>query len=84
MVVTLSPIVGIIGAGALPAYHTSKWGRRILAKTAAIQYAKENIRVHAVHPGGVIRRFWRRSARKRTVTRVYPVGYITSAEEIAW
>jgi NAD(P)-dependent dehydrogenase (short-subunit alcohol dehydrogenase family) len=85
-IVNISSIAGIIGGGMLPAYHASKGGVRILTKTAAIQYAKENIRVNSVHPGGVDTEIlspfggeW-----KQAMTRAHPMGRIASADEIAY
>ena len=47
----ISSIYGQIGSGAALAYQGSKGAVRILTKTAAVQYAPENIRINSVHPG---------------------------------
>jgi cyclopentanol dehydrogenase len=85
-IVNISSIAGIIGGGTLPAYHASKGGVRILTKTAAIQYAQENIRVNSVHPGGVDTEIlspfgaeW-----KQAVTRAHPMRRIATSDEIAY
>ena len=85
-IVNISSIAGIVGGGRLPAYHASKGGVRLLTKTAAIQYAKENIRVNSVHPGGVDTEIlspfgerWRQN-----IGKAHPMGRIASADEIAY
>ncbi|MBI5015916.1 MAG: glucose 1-dehydrogenase [Deltaproteobacteria bacterium] len=50
-IVDISSIYGLIGAPDVPAYHASKGAVRMMAKTDALLYAKEKIRVNSVHPG---------------------------------
>ena len=50
-VVNISSIFGIVGSPAGAAYHASKGAARIFTKAAAVQYAKDKIRVNSVHPG---------------------------------
>jgi|tagenome__1003787_1003787.scaffolds.fasta_scaffold20916530_4 cyclopentanol dehydrogenase len=50
-IVNISSLYGLIGSGAATAYQGSKGAVRIITKTAAVQYAPENIRVNSVHPG---------------------------------
>jgi NAD(P)-dependent dehydrogenase (short-subunit alcohol dehydrogenase family) len=49
----ISSICGIVGSFANAAYHASKGAVRIFSKSAALQYAKDQIRVNSVHPGFV-------------------------------
>jgi len=50
-IINISSIYGLIGSGGSAAYHASKGAVRILTKTAAVEYAADNIRVNSVHPG---------------------------------
>lgn len=52
-VINISSICGIVGSFANAAYHASKGAVRIFSKSAAIQHAKDQIRVNSVHPGFV-------------------------------
>jgi NAD(P)-dependent dehydrogenase (short-subunit alcohol dehydrogenase family) len=52
-VINISSICGIVGSFANAAYHASKGAVRIFSKSAALQYAKDQIRVNSVHPGFV-------------------------------
>ena len=50
-IINTSSLYALIGSGAAAAYQASKGAVRILSKTAAVQYAPENIRVNSVYPG---------------------------------
>ncbi len=50
-IINISSIWGITGVGASIAYQASKGAVRTMTKSAAMQYAKEGIRVNSVHPG---------------------------------
>lgn len=50
-IINISSIYGLIGAPDAPSYHASKGAVRLMAKTDAMLYAKQNIRVNSVHPG---------------------------------
>ena len=52
-IINISSIYGIVGSETSAAYHSSKGAVRLFTKAAAIQYAKEGIRVNSVHPGFV-------------------------------
>jgi NAD(P)-dependent dehydrogenase (short-subunit alcohol dehydrogenase family) len=50
-IVNISSICGIVGSFGNAAYNASKGAVRIFSKSAALQYAKDEIRVNSVHPG---------------------------------
>lgn len=52
-VVNTSSVLGLVGSGAAAAYQASKGAVRLLSKTAAVEYARQGVRVNSVHPGVV-------------------------------
>jgi NAD(P)-dependent dehydrogenase (short-subunit alcohol dehydrogenase family) len=51
-IVNISSISGFVGQAAVHmAYNASKGAVRIMTKSAAVQYAKDGIRINSVHPG---------------------------------
>ena len=52
-IVNVSSIYGVVGSPQSAAYHAAKGASRLFTKAAAVQYARENIRVNSVHPGYV-------------------------------
>ena len=52
-IINVSSIFGLVGSPSSTAYHAAKGASRIFTKAAAVQYAKEGIRVNSVHPGSV-------------------------------
>ena len=51
-IVNISSISGIVGQDVVHmGYNASKGAVRIMTKTAAVQWARDNIRVNSVHPG---------------------------------
>ena len=87
-IINISSQLGIVGTGeSTPQYQASKGAVRIFTKAAAIQYAKEGIRVNSVHPGPVItpmtegRRSNQESYNKMLAQ--IPLGRFAEPEELA-
>lgn len=85
-IVNTSSIAGQVGfAGAAP-YAASKFAVIGLTKTAALEYAKQKIRINAVAPGAIdtpmIDRFTQ-SIPRATLESLHPIGRTGKPEEIA-
>jgi NAD(P)-dependent dehydrogenase (short-subunit alcohol dehydrogenase family) len=86
-IINTSSIMGIVGSPTSPAYSAAKGAIRIFTKTAALQYAKENIRVNSVHPGYAItplteKRFADPKVNAELLGKT-PMGRLGTAEDIA-
>ncbi len=87
-IVNCASIAGLVGFAGSPAYVASKHGVVGLTKTAALEYAKEGIRVNAVCPGVIktpmIDRF---TGKDKQVVKQFedmePVGRMGQPEEVA-
>ncbi len=87
-IVNVSSIYGIVGSPSSTAYHAAKGAIRLFTKAAAIQYAKENIRVNSVHPGYVFtpmteRIFSDPEVRDWRVSKT-PLGRLGKAEDVVY
>jgi NAD(P)-dependent dehydrogenase (short-subunit alcohol dehydrogenase family) len=87
-IVNISSIAGIVGSPRGSAYGASKGGVRQLTKAAAIQNAKDGIRVNSVHPGPVdtdmiAGNIGTPQGRANSVSRV-PLGRIGTVEDVAY
>lgn len=91
-IINLSSIYGIVGAPDLPAYHASKGAVRLMSKTDALLYAKDNIRVNSVHPGFVwtplVEDFLRQQGDveegRKQLDQLHPIGHVGRPEDIAY
>lgn len=88
VIVNCSSVAGLVGFAGLPAYVASKHGVIGLTKTAALECAKQGIRINAVCPGVIqtpmIDRLTRNDKEAiEQFTKLEPVGRFGQAEEIA-
>jgi len=87
-IVNCASVAGLIGLPNIPAYVASKHGVIGLTRTAALEVARQNIRVNAVCPGAIetpmLERYMAGSAGGREqMERTEPIGRIGNPDEIA-
>jgi len=87
-IVNMASVAGRVGFTNIPAYTASKHGVNGLTKTAALEYAQQNIRVNAVCPGIIktkmIDRFTGGTEEgKEQMKAMEPVGRMGEPEEVA-
>jgi NAD(P)-dependent dehydrogenase (short-subunit alcohol dehydrogenase family) len=88
-IIHLSSIYGLVGAPDIPAYHASKGAVRLMAKTDAMIYAPDRIRVNSVHPGYIwtpmVENHLKASGgRREDVDALHPLGHMGEPDDIAW
>jgi NAD(P)-dependent dehydrogenase (short-subunit alcohol dehydrogenase family) len=93
-IVHLSSIYGLVGAPDVPPYHASKGAVRMMAKTDALYYAADGIRVNSVHPGFIwtpmVEHHLRDSgvedleAGRASLAALHPIGRVGQPDDIAW
>jgi NAD(P)-dependent dehydrogenase (short-subunit alcohol dehydrogenase family) len=87
-IVNTASVAGLIGFPGLPAYVASKHGIIGLTRTAALENAKQGIRVNAVCPGVIKTPMVDRvTGKDKTVEKAYedmePIGRMGTPEEVA-
>jgi len=90
-IVNMSSMLGIIG-GADIAYHAAKGGVRLMTKSDASVYGRDNIRVNSVHPGYIMTPLFQKVAEgspegaepfiKRLTSQI-PAGRLGKPEDVA-
>jgi len=92
-IINLSSIYGIISAGDVPPYHASKGAVRLMTKTDAIIYSKDNIRVNSIHPGFIwtpmVEEMGKESEEgvekfRENLDALHPIGHVGEPDDIAW
>jgi NAD(P)-dependent dehydrogenase (short-subunit alcohol dehydrogenase family) len=86
-IVNISSIAGSLGMPGIAIYGASKAAVNEMTRCAAMELAKQNIRVNSISPGGVatdmFERFTGNDANKQYMTSLHPLGRIGRPEEIA-
>jgi NAD(P)-dependent dehydrogenase (short-subunit alcohol dehydrogenase family) len=81
-IVNISSVAGLSGYYDV-AYSASKWGLRGLTKSAALEFASENIRVNAVCPGVIVTPLNENASHLEPFRRMTPLGRHGTLEEAA-
>jgi 3alpha(or 20beta)-hydroxysteroid dehydrogenase len=66
-----------------PAYTSSKWALRGLTRTAAMEFAQDNVRVNAICPGLIVTDLNRGSPHLAPMIGMTPMGRSGEADEVA-
>jgi NAD(P)-dependent dehydrogenase (short-subunit alcohol dehydrogenase family) len=88
-IVNNASIGGHIGFQGSSVYVASKWAVLGLTKTAALEFARQGVRVNSISPGTVQTEMFDRAfgegetERKKTLATQNPIGRIGTPEEIA-
>ena len=84
-VVNVSSIFGMSGGfgGMSPGYHAAKGAIRTLTKTAALGWAKDNVRVNSIHPGVIVTPLLDRIDDHTALIEMTPMGRLGQPEEVA-
>lgn len=84
-IVNLSSVHGLIGSPDYPANHASKGAVRLMSKTDAMLYAKDNIRVNSLHPGYIATPLATNAGiNERAAVSSTPLGRMGTAEDVAY
>jgi NAD(P)-dependent dehydrogenase (short-subunit alcohol dehydrogenase family) len=91
-IINLSSIYGLVGAPDVPSYHASKGAVRLMAKTDALLYAADRIRVNSIHPGfiwtpmvqGYLEAAGDVQEGRKMVDSAHPLGHMGEPDDIAW
>lgn len=87
-IINTSSVAGHVGLAQVSVYIASKHAVEGLTKSVALEFARQNIRINAVAPGGVATEMVDRFAGKQGdmrdhLTSLHPIGRIGTSEEIA-
>lgn len=85
-IVNMSSILGTLGFAQSCAYVASKHAMVGLTKTAAIEYAKQGVRINSVGPGFIDTPLLSKNLNQDTlnyVTSLHPIGRLGTSEEVA-
>jgi 3alpha(or 20beta)-hydroxysteroid dehydrogenase len=87
-IVLVSSVNGVVGAGGIAGYVSSKFAVRGLAKVAALELGRQGIRVNSVHPGPIDTPMvqpeaWGGFDMRPALASTNPLGRLGTPEEVA-
>jgi len=87
-IINTASVAGLVGFAGIPAYCAAKGGVVQLSKCAAMEYAKQNVRVNVICPGVIAtpmvdRAIGGSEEARKAFAAVEPVGRFGTAEEVA-
>jgi NAD(P)-dependent dehydrogenase (short-subunit alcohol dehydrogenase family) len=85
-IVNMASILGKVATAGSPAYVAAKHGVIGLTEAAAVEYAKQNIRVNSIGPGYIVTPLLTKTlddATMKVLAGLHPMGRLGSAEEVA-
>ena len=86
-IVNVASIAGLVGSAGISPYVASKHAVTGLTKNAALEFAKQGIRVNAVCPGGIetdmVQSFLSEEFTEEMLDGMHPIGRIGQPEEVA-
>ena len=87
-IIVISSVNGIVGAGGIAGYVSSKFALRGLAKVAALELGRDGIRVNSVHPGPIDTLMvqpesWGGFDMRPALAAASPLGRLGTPEEVA-
>lgn len=91
-IINLSSIYGLVSAPDIPPYHASKGAVRLMTKTDALLYARNNIRVNSVHPGFIwtplVEKYLAQqgdvATGRKNLDDLHPIGHVGDPLDIAY
>ena len=92
-IIDLSSVYGLVSAPDNPPYHASKGAVRLMAKTDALLYALDGIRVNSLHPGFIWTPMVEGSLAadggdvaegRRALTALHPVGRLGEPDDVGY
>lgn len=86
VIINISSLAGLQGGGAGVAYHAAKFGVVGMTKAAAIEYAKDNIRVNSVCPAVIdtpmADRAFDTPKKREAAIAMHPIGRLGTVDEV--